>query len=121
AKCADRTRRTRGFFLALAAEVSPHRRFIFCGTFRSRASKRTFVRRETQPPGVTRRVALSPEEPPVAASKGRPNDVAASDFKGLPLRSSLAATSRGFWSPDFPPARFPFESRTGDHPAHPLR
>jgi len=52
--------------------VCPHRRFIFCGTFRSRASHRTFARRETQPPGVTRRVALYPEEPPVAASKGRP-------------------------------------------------
>src|SRR5271155_1733012 len=24
------------------------------------------------------------------------------------------------WSPDFPPARFSFEKRTGDHPAHPL-
>jgi hypothetical protein len=48
---------------------------------------------QTQPPGVTRRVALHPERLPVAASR--------------------------FWSPDFPPVHLAFAKRTGDHPAHP--
>jgi len=49
---------------------------------------------QTQPPGVTRRVALHPERQPMAASR--------------------------LWSPDFPPAHLAFAKRTGDHPAHPL-
>jgi hypothetical protein len=43
--------------------------FIFCGTFRSRAAEHAFVHSLTQPPGVTRRVALPW---PALASSPRP-------------------------------------------------
>ena len=53
-----------------AAEVQAHRRFIFCGTFRSRESTAAHHRRKTQPPGVTRRVAQCPSMLADANRKG---------------------------------------------------
>ena len=54
-------------------------------------ARTAFAKRTARPPGVTRRVALSP--PTLARWRRR--------------------------SPDFPPVRFPCEKQTGDHPAHP--
>jgi hypothetical protein len=46
------------FFHGLTPEALSHWRFIFCGTFRSRASEPAMGRFAAPPPGVTRRVAL---------------------------------------------------------------
>jgi len=81
------------FPASLPPRPKPHRRFIFCGTFRSRvpgASLRPQNLKD-RPPGVTRRVAPSW---PALASSPRPES-------GL---SSRPGTHAG----------------TGDHPAHPL-
>ena len=53
-----RNRRASGFSESLPPRYKHHRRFIFCGTFRSRESWLARASCETQPPGVTRRVAL---------------------------------------------------------------
>ena len=86
----DRKRRASGFSESLPPRSKRHRRFIFCGTFRSRASRHAFARLRTQPPGVTRRVALP--SPALASSRL--------------LESGLSSR----------PSRL---QRTGDHPTHP--
>jgi len=76
----DRRRRAQGFALGLPPRSKHHRRFIFCGTFRSRASNPRSRARSMRNP-----LAL-PGALPFAAIFLRP------------LRALLR------WSPDFPPA-----------------
>ncbi len=94
AKCARPKEASPRFFRRLAAEVQAHRRFIFCGTFRGRAAKLACARFESQPPGVTRRVAL-------------------------PWPTRLISRAHHGWSPDFPPVDSACAKSTGDHPTHP--
>ena len=70
-------------FLGRVAEARSHRRYILCGTFRSRLLQHPDKsgRRIRRPPGVTRRVALqSPDFPPAVASCDAP----ASDHPSCP-------------------------------------
>ena len=92
-----RNRRAPGFPQACRRGASITGGLIFCGTFRSRARSSVAAignfQRSRQPPGVTRRVALS-----------SPHSCELSDY----------------WSPDFPPVRPACAEQTGDHPTHPL-
>ena len=57
-QCARPKWRVHGFSMDLPQRRFDSWRFIFCGTFRSRASEPAMGRFSAQPPGVTRRVAL---------------------------------------------------------------
>ena len=63
----DPIRRALGFAAGLPPRYKSHRRFIFCGTFRSRAAGCPCGLPAAQPPGVTRRVALP--SPTLASSR----------------------------------------------------
>ena len=80
-----------------------HRRFIFCGTVRSRKPRLACANcTKSRPPGVTRRVALWSE-----ASH-------AEDFR-------LSHSTRRPRCPDFPPGLPSCEGWPSDHPACPPR
>jgi hypothetical protein len=87
----DRKRPALGFAAGLPPRCKHHRRFIFCGTFRSRV-------------------------PAMRSRAARRNPLALPG--ALPCRRRLLRAHDGR-SPDFPPVRFPCGKRTGDHPAHP--
>jgi hypothetical protein len=84
AKCADRNRQALGFSSGLPPRCKHHRRFIFCGTFRSRAAE-----------ALSRLLPRNPLALPGA----------------LPYRGRLLRV-RHDRSPDFPPARFHSPKRT---------